>query len=168
MFELIDTRLDVDIDMLESEIDKNYDFLSKNRQKKRLMDVLLKGARRDSGKTTSKTWGLKFLLSPIRVESDSNRILSSVIFRKNEIQGVGDSAKSIGTNDLIKIDCPLLMRSIGYKTSPLITNGISIRDTGHGLLHERGRVLQDDSNVRKYIFIFFFISFDEFLSCFLI
>ena len=92
---------------------ENSEFITKNRQKKRISDILLKQRPIIDG---YKSLYLNFLRSPIKFISDSNNNVQAINFTKNIIK----DGKLINTNVNETIECGLVIKSIGYLNSPLL------------------------------------------------
>lgn len=109
-------------------------------------------------KDYSKTWHLRYLMSPLEFVQNENDplLLSHTILLKNEAfeDPVSNSVKVRPTKETIKLKNELVILSIGYKGSPL--NGfdeIGISFERNKVANENGRVLclsdKDGHNIKK-------------------
>lgn len=91
------------------------------RPRRRLMEVLVKGSRADSG-SAAKTWSLDFCLSPCSFQPSSHDTSSvgQTTFQKTYLPDIYDPQASVNAKgDTVNFESPLVFRSIGYKSEPL-------------------------------------------------
>lgn len=144
MISLPDTKLDMDVDLVRQQVEANKDILSKDRPRRRLMDLLLKGAANSQSSSipASRSWHLQFLSSPVNVNVNQvTNTLESVVLEKNKLEGPLDRPRAVGTGEMDKIDCGLLVRSIGYKSVPL--SGVPFNPTKGLIPNVRGKVVDE-------------------------
>ncbi|XP_078081453.1 NADPH:adrenodoxin oxidoreductase, mitochondrial isoform X2 [Mustelus asterias] len=97
------------------------------RPRKRLTELMLKAAlEKPSGEeaerraTASKEWGLQFLRSPLEViPSNDGKRVAGIRLSVNKLEGLGESAKFVQTEDVEDVECGLMLSSIGYKSHPI-------------------------------------------------
>ncbi|KND01113.1 NADPH-adrenodoxin reductase [Spizellomyces punctatus DAOM BR117] len=146
MIALPDTKLHLDVPLLQSQMEAGSAILSKERPRRRLMELLLKGATNPLSNTspTSKSWSLKFLSSPIHlVTNPTTQALEGLQLEKNRLEGPLNAPRAVGTGEIEEIPCGLLLRSIGYKSVPL--QGLPF-DSKRGMIpNVRGKVQNEDS-----------------------
>ncbi|KAM6951028.1 NADPH:adrenodoxin oxidoreductase, mitochondrial [Aplochiton taeniatus] len=97
------------------------------RPRKRLIELMLKAALEVPGEReqqrrnlTSRTWGLRFLRSPLEVLPTSD--LSSTAGIRlgiNRLEGTGDGVRAVATGEVEDVSCGLIISSIGYKSLPI-------------------------------------------------
>jgi adrenodoxin-NADP+ reductase len=132
----------IDTQLLQSEIASNLDFLGTSRQKKRLMDVLLKGQKMQFPDARS-TLYFDYLSSPIGFRVNGENKLSHVILEKTSLEGKGLEATAKGTGRLFDVECGLVIKSVGYMNEPL-DDSLPFDDKSSKILNDRGRVLDTD------------------------
>ncbi|ODM93224.1 NADPH:adrenodoxin oxidoreductase, mitochondrial [Orchesella cincta] len=83
------------------------------RARKRLTSLILDSCKTNQAASPEKSWTLKFLRSPEKVERVGDKI--HVTFRINKMEG----EKAVPTDKLETIPCDIAFRSIGYKGTKL-------------------------------------------------
>lgn len=95
------------------------DLKSLPRQRRRVTEVLLKGAKA-SPSSASKSWSLDFCLSPTEFQPDLSNPSSvgSTAFEKTSLSPdpFGPQSSATGTGETTTFSSPLVFRSIGYKS----------------------------------------------------
>ncbi|KAJ3021602.1 hypothetical protein HKX48_008171 [Thoreauomyces humboldtii] len=120
MIAIPDIKLNLDVDLLQAEMKANAELLAGDRQKRRLMELLLQGATKTFSSTPSKSWTLQFLRSPVELVPTSNSDrLAKLILEKNVLEGTLDAPRAVGTGEMVELETGLLLTSIGYKSAPL-------------------------------------------------
>ncbi|XP_043941111.1 NADPH:adrenodoxin oxidoreductase, mitochondrial [Protopterus annectens] len=97
------------------------------RPRKRLSELMIKTAlEKPSGKdaerwaTSCKEWVLKFLRSPVEVlPSADGTHAAGIRLSVNRLQGSGELAKPVMTEETEDIRCGLILSSIGYRSLPI-------------------------------------------------
>ncbi|XP_078426889.1 NADPH:adrenodoxin oxidoreductase, mitochondrial [Cetorhinus maximus] len=97
------------------------------RPRKRLSELMIKAALEKSPAkeaerqaAASKEWGLQFLRSPLEViPSNDGKRVAGIRLSVNKLEGLGESAKSVQTEDIEDLECGLVLSSIGYKSHPI-------------------------------------------------
>lgn len=121
--------------------------LTKNRAKKRSVDILQKMADNFAQKdTTSKRiiW-LRFLWSPSQVAASSDGV-TSVRLDRTELSGEAGSQKAAKakSGEFQDVPCGLVVRSVGFDITPLNGGGLPL-ENGR-VPHTHGRVVAPDSS----------------------
>jgi adrenodoxin-NADP+ reductase len=132
-------KINVDKSLLDSTISNNSEYLKSNRLKRRLMDILQKGAK-NSPQTAEKEWCLNYLASPIGFAADNTGSLSSVLFTRNKLEGTAPNVTCKSTGRIFDIPCGLVIKSIGYRNSGL--DGVPFDEKRNMIPNEFGRVLE--------------------------
>lgn len=109
-----------------------------NETARKSLEVLQSFANREG--TASRTLGILFLLTPVRVEG-THRI-ERLVFRRNRLVGPPFERRAVPTDEEITLPCDLLVTSIGYSSVPLPGAPFDARTAT--LPHRRGRVLDAD------------------------
>jgi adrenodoxin-NADP+ reductase len=123
-----------------SEIEQHTEILSKNRAKKRLMDILLKGTKNTD---CTKSWQLKFLRSPKGFLIDNDGKIAGIRLEKNRLE----NERAIGTGNEDFLPCGLLIKSIGYLNQKLV--GLPFDTKSNIVPNNAGRVLNEVSLINK-------------------
>ncbi|KAJ3607527.1 hypothetical protein NHX12_024578 [Muraenolepis orangiensis] len=97
------------------------------RPRKRLTELMLKTAlevplekERLRRLAASRSWGLRFLRSPLEVLPDPRGVrVAGVRLAVNRLEGKGDSALAVTTAEAETVDCGLVISSIGYRSLPI-------------------------------------------------
>ncbi|KAJ2701464.1 NADPH-adrenodoxin reductase [Coemansia sp. IMI 209128] len=103
-------RILCDRDLVASECEKWASFVDSSRSLKRMMDLLMSHAGKGGGE---KSFTLSFLKSPVEVTERGVR------FQVNRLDGPVDQAKAVGTGEYIDTPSGLVLRSVGYATTPI-------------------------------------------------
>lgn len=155
MIQLPDTRLLLDLQYLQKTLNDAAPSLAKQRPRKRLMDLLLKGAEAGhSNSMATRHWYLHFLRSPsefIIIESNattdthesngkSTRRLSGIRLEHNQLV----NEQAVPTNISEVLPCQLAFKSIGYRSTPI--EGVPFDDRQCAVPNEHGRVLYTSSS----------------------
>jgi adrenodoxin-NADP+ reductase len=120
--------------VMTDQIAQAKELLQNNRAKKRLMDILLKGSKNVEH---SKFWHLKFLSSPIALETNDDNNISRLHLQKNEL--IGDKLHSL--EDKYSLDCGLVIKSIGYMNQGI--DRVPFNHSSNTIPNEKGRVLNE-------------------------
>ncbi|KAJ3125037.1 ribosomal protein S5 [Nowakowskiella sp. JEL0407] len=142
MLALTDTEFKTDRNILEHHVNSAKDELSKDRAKRRLLDLLLKGIQQDSSGAKTKSWTLKFLSTPTEFLSDG-KLCQGLNVEKNEFANDG-KLQSTGLFEEIKGG--IVLRSIGYESTP-IDEGIPFDHRKKIIPNDTGRVIRDGAVV---------------------
>ncbi|TPX58972.1 hypothetical protein PhCBS80983_g02814 [Powellomyces hirtus] len=151
MIALPDTKLNIDLNLVHSQIKADAEALAKDRPRRRLMELLIKGATKTFSEEPSKSWTLQFLRSPVElVPHPETNALKAVLLEKNTLQGSPQSPKAVGTGQIEELSTGLLLRSIGYRSVPF--RGVPF-DSRKGLIpNVKGRVSDEkDSASGLYV-----------------
>ncbi|KAJ2859662.1 NADPH-adrenodoxin reductase [Coemansia aciculifera] len=106
-----------DRDLVTAECTKWAEWLDNSRSLKRMMDLLMKHAV-SAGQGGRKSFTLSFLKSPVEVVPDQTAP-QHIRFQVNRLEGPVDQAKAVGTGEFVDVPCGLILRSIGYASTPL-------------------------------------------------
>ncbi|KAJ2812060.1 NADPH-adrenodoxin reductase [Coemansia furcata] len=106
-----------DRDLVASECAKWAEWLDASRSLKRMMDLLTKHAV-SAGHSGRKSFTLSFLKSPVEVVPDQ-AAPQRIRFQINRLEGPVDAARAVGTGEFVDVPCGLILRSIGYASTPL-------------------------------------------------
>ena len=134
-----------DASILE-QVDSNKAFLSQNRPKKRLMDIIIKGSPK-SLHECEKTWQLDFLSTPTRIIQNKLGYVEAIEFEQNELvnQDANElnpiKAKARGTGSFFQKPCSLVIKCVGYQNNPV--SGLPFDPKSSIIPSIRGRVLLD-------------------------
>ncbi|ORX61797.1 nucleotide-binding domain-containing protein [Hesseltinella vesiculosa] len=134
---LPNVRFEADQQWIQQQIAAHEDAINKQRPLKRLMGLLAKGRKDNTG---DKSWHLKFLRSPVEILADNGNV-SGIRYEMNELQGESfDKQRAVGTGQFEDQACGLVLRSIGYKSMPM--PGVPF-DAKRGLVpNAYGKILQ--------------------------
>nr|KAJ3419164.1 hypothetical protein HK105_007322 [Polyrhizophydium stewartii] len=141
MLALPTARLVADAAWLATQTSLYSDLLKKDRARRRLMELLLKGASNASVSHAEslKRWSLDFLLSPRGLVLDkSGGAIAGVEFEMNALSGEGLEQRAIGTGELKQIAAGLLVSSVGYQNRAI--EGVRVDSKLGHIAHSRGRV----------------------------
>jgi adrenodoxin-NADP+ reductase len=111
------------------------------RPAKRLMTLLEKGSSTEMS-AAEKSWSLDFCLNPTEFIKDPSRPshVGGIALERTTLSSVSDpQAKATGTGEVVRVDSPLVFRSIGYKSVPLA----GMEDAGIPFDRSRGVILND-------------------------
>ncbi|XP_057681193.1 NADPH:adrenodoxin oxidoreductase, mitochondrial [Corythoichthys intestinalis] len=94
------------------------------RPRKRLTELMLKTAvelpTEEEGERRAKcsrSWGLRFFRSPVRVLPNSDGTgIEAIRLAVNKLEGSGEAARAVLTDELEDVTCGLVISSIGYKS----------------------------------------------------
>jgi adrenodoxin-NADP+ reductase len=84
---------------------------------------------------------IRYLHSPKEFISDSTRV-QALEFEKTKLTGEAHSQSVIGTGQLEKVPCQLVLESIGYRALPC-SDSLPFCNKTHTVLSLKGRVVQD-------------------------
>jgi adrenodoxin-NADP+ reductase len=118
--------------IMKTEIANNSEMIAKNRAKKRLTDILLKGSKNT---TFSKTWNLTFLKSPMKFRVDSDWNIQGIELEKNRLE----NGRAIGTGETEILNCGLLIKSVGYLNQAI--PGVPFDEKKHVIPNMGGKVI---------------------------
>ncbi|XP_067914020.1 NADPH:adrenodoxin oxidoreductase, mitochondrial isoform X2 [Heterodontus francisci] len=97
------------------------------RPRKRLTELMIKaaiemsfGREAEHRSAATKEWGLQFLRSPLEIiPSNDGKRVAGIRLSVTKLEGSGESAKAIQTDDTEDLECGLVLSSIGYKSHPI-------------------------------------------------
>lgn len=124
MVNLPDTRPEMVVADFQGVIDALKDL---PRPRKRLTQLLLKTALEIPGEMeqerrnkASRTWGFRFFRSPVKVlaDPDHNRT-AGIRLAVNRLEGSGEGACAMLTEEVEDVSCGLVISSIGYRSVPI-------------------------------------------------
>ncbi|KAI9013179.1 hypothetical protein BC832DRAFT_582061 [Gaertneriomyces semiglobifer] len=139
MINLPSTALHLDEPLLKHTIAHHEHLLASDRQRRRLMELLVKGVSK-APKDAAKRWYLHFFRNPHSIERDSENQITGIVCEKTKLESVDGSApKAVGTGELETISTGLLLPSIGYKAVP--TPGLPFDDRKGCIPNDKGRVV---------------------------
>ncbi|KAJ2891671.1 NADPH-adrenodoxin reductase [Coemansia aciculifera] len=114
-----------DRELVAAECSKWAEWLDASRSLKRMMDLLMKHTVGE-GRRQKKSFTLSFLKSPVEVVYDQPGAEESaeappqrIRFEVNRLEGAVDAARAVGTGAFVDIPCGMVLRSIGYVSTPL-------------------------------------------------
>ncbi|KAM9774070.1 NADPH:adrenodoxin oxidoreductase, mitochondrial isoform X1 [Syngnathus typhle] len=119
------------------------------RPRKRLTELLLKAAlelptkeEEERRSKASRSWGLRFFRSPVLVLPNSDGTGTAAIrLAVNKLEGSGEAARAVLTDEVEEVTCGLVISSVGYK-SVLIDPSVPF-DCGKAIVpNQLGRVQQ--------------------------
>lgn len=135
-----------DIPLLQSELTAGASYLGKTRPLKRLMSILEKEIASPAHQTGDKSWNLDFLRSPTKILPDSSgTTVQAIEYEINRLEGPPNACKAIGTGELTRQDCGLVLRSIGYKSIAL--EGVPFDEALGRVPNQYGKVMDKDNEV---------------------
>ncbi|XP_054625142.1 NADPH:adrenodoxin oxidoreductase, mitochondrial isoform X2 [Dunckerocampus dactyliophorus] len=119
------------------------------RPRKRLTELMLKVAlqlpaekEQERGNVTSRSWGLRFFRSPVQVlPSPDGTRTAGIRLAVNKLEGSGEAARAVLTNEVEDVTCGLVISSIGYK-SLLIDPSVPFDSHRAIVPNQMGRVQQ--------------------------
>nr|WP_255603300.1 FAD-dependent oxidoreductase [Oscillochloris sp. ZM17-4] len=88
---------------------------------------------------------MRFLVSPVGIIGSGNRVAAVTIERNNLKQAADGSLKARGTGKYETLQCGMLLRSVGYRGSPI--PGVPFSDSSGTIPNVAGRVFQDRDEV---------------------
>ncbi|KAJ2850831.1 NADPH-adrenodoxin reductase [Coemansia brasiliensis] len=143
-----------DLELLERECESSEgkDYLSQMRPLKRMMDLLRKCAISPTdpqAAQASKTFTLKFLMSPQEVVYDGG--LQKLRFQINELEGSPANAKAVAKDATTDIPCAMVLRSIGYASTPL--DGVPFDEKKRLVPNIAGRVIDSENNLVEGLYV---------------
>lgn len=131
---------------------EDHDFLEPiipnlPRGRKRLIELLYKTSRDNTNiESAVKQLEIRYLRSPVRVNTDTQGKIKSITFEVNKLQDPTHmEANVIGTGEHETIDCGIAFRSIGYKSVPILPS-VPFDSVKHIVPNDRGRVMHLDSD----------------------
>ncbi|KAJ1982243.1 NADPH-adrenodoxin reductase [Dimargaris verticillata] len=166
MFHLPDVAFRVDTTVLDHELNRCSEYISKKRPLKRLLALLHKHASApalSAGPLPSrgpairtglgKSWSLDFLRSPKALVTDPipnppsvndghSRILRAIELEHNRLVGLLEAPRAEGTGLSETLETGLLLRSIGYQSTPL-DHEVPFNSERHVIPNVAGRVLAE-------------------------
>ncbi|KAI9023251.1 hypothetical protein DFJ74DRAFT_668255 [Hyaloraphidium curvatum] len=135
MYTIPDVSFKTDTQLLARTLAANQEALANDRPRKRLMQLMEKGAAEHANPGAGRDWELMFLRSPRAVTIDTSDRVNGIDLEVNDLMGT----RAAGTGQTEHIPCGLVFRSIGYKSVPV--EGLPF-DHGKGIVpNNRGRVL---------------------------
>ncbi|ORX67527.1 FAD/NAD(P)-binding domain-containing protein [Linderina pennispora] len=115
-----------DVPLIKRECEQNKELLAKSRPLKRMMDLLIKHGRTLPSGDQKKTLRLEFLRSPTKVvynaiNSDDGQIEypQAILLNHNTLEGPAESARAVPTDRTTVVPCCMVLRSIGYASTPV-------------------------------------------------
>jgi adrenodoxin-NADP+ reductase len=149
---LPNVRIKMNSEMIQSAMTSAHEDLLKDRPRKRLIEIMAKTATEENAKSQplendSKTLHLHFLKSPVELESEpvegeSGRMISGVKCELNQLVKNDKNVVATGTGQFESIKCSLLLKSIGYKSTPV--EGLPFDDRKGIIPNDRGRVMENE------------------------
>lgn len=138
----------VSVNILKSELQAGWTKASQteaenNRPKKRILE-LIDSISNSYKEKLDREISIRFLLGPKEIVPTltDNKKIGSIVVTKNELTGEPHKQNSIATSEEITLPCDLLLKSIGYKCTPISkTLPFNIRANIIPSLH--GRVVDD-------------------------
>lgn len=88
---------------------------------------------------------MRFLVSPVGVIGSGNRVAAVTIERNQLKQAADGSLKAMGTGNYETLQCGMILRSVGYRGSPI--PGVPFSDSSGTIPNVAGRVFQDRDEV---------------------
>ena len=92
----------------------------------------------NSIKSNEKLIHFRFLYSPIQIIGDDNNDVKSIVLQRNKLETPTSSKVIPSPNDTIKIDCSLILTSIGYKGLPF--DGVPFDSKNNVILNNNGKI----------------------------
>jgi ferredoxin--NADP+ reductase len=112
--------------------------LESNAIARRNFDILEKLSVGDNSK--EKLIELRFYESPIAIEGSKK--VENLVLEKNQLSGEPGSQKATGTGEYLKLECDLVIRSIGYKG--LALDSLPFNESKGTYYHDKGRLLDQN------------------------
>ncbi|KAI8806934.1 hypothetical protein BJ742DRAFT_814860 [Cladochytrium replicatum] len=139
MVNLPGVRFRTDVDLVRSQIEK-FPIFANDRIRKRQLDLILKSASVDAISASEKSWHLDFCRTPMEIIQQSTGELSGLRAAVNDLKTSADGhIRAIVTDRTEVVHCGAVMRSIGYRGTPL---GTVQFDAKNGVIpNDKGRVL---------------------------
>lgn len=130
---------------IHDQIEANRSFLAKQRPLKRLMGLLDQTPPHQDDITSTKSWHLKFLRSPVEILANSDKsAVTGIRYEVNRLEGPVEKQRAVGTGHYETQDCGLILRSIGYKS--LAMDGLPF-DRKQGLVPNTfGKIIDEQQN----------------------
>lgn len=150
MMNLPGTKFSMDEELLRDELLRNAKDLSKDRVRKRLMQILEQGLSSSNFSVTSeKNWSLKFLRTPKEIIT-RNENIHGIKLEINRLEYLKDAIDiqrcvAVGTGVFEDINCGLMFRSIGYRSIGI--PGIPFDDRFGRIPNVNGKILKDGVEV---------------------
>lgn len=85
---------------------------------------------------------MRFLVSPVGVIGSSLRVAAVTIERNKLVQAPDGSLRAVGTGNYETLQCGMILRSVGYRGSPL--PGVPFSDASGTIPNVAGRVMFND------------------------
>lgn len=130
-------RFKTDPKLLDEQIAEATEYLSTNRPKKRLVELIRKGALQTASKC-SKSLEMLYNANPAGFRLDSTGSVSNIILQRTVLQGQVPDVKCVGTKEFFDIDCGLVIKSVGFNTEPL--EGLPFDEGKNRYFNDRGKV----------------------------
>nr|XP_057918083.1 NADPH:adrenodoxin oxidoreductase, mitochondrial isoform X2 [Doryrhamphus excisus] len=119
------------------------------RPRKRLTELMLKVAlqlpaekEQERRNMSTRSWGLRFFRSPVQVlPSPDGTTAAAIRLAVNKLEGSGEAARAVLTNEVEDVTCGLVISSIGYK-SLLIDPSVPFDSHRAIVPNQMGRVQQ--------------------------
>lgn len=140
MFSIPNLKFKVDASILETEMLKGAEYLSKNRLKRRLLEIIQKRSVDISSHQFEKEWSLDYLSSPVGFKMNQSGALSHIILERNKLSGRQPDVMTLPTRKFYEINCGLVIKSIGYENIS-IDNCLPFDEKRNLIVNSRGRVL---------------------------
>ncbi|RHZ85452.1 hypothetical protein Glove_65g82 [Diversispora epigaea] len=147
MMNLPNTRFHTDFELLKTEISTYSEYISRNRQLKRLMQILESADKNNNNNNNiigEKSWTLKFLRSPIEFIMQRDQNVHSIKFNVNKLEGPIGKRIAIPTGIMEEIETGLVIKSLGYKSVPL--NGVPFDEKRGIVPNKGGKVINLEGN----------------------
>ncbi|CAK4080497.1 unnamed protein product [Aphanomyces euteiches] len=125
--------------------ESSYKEIDESRAQRRIFQ-LLTSVSKTPDEAKGKAIRIRFLLSPIEVlpdPKDPSRV-GAIKVEKNGLVGEPNSQQARGTGEFETIPCGLVLRSIGYKSTPL--EGVPFDSKRHVIPNVAGRVINPETN----------------------
>ncbi|TMW57352.1 hypothetical protein Poli38472_003277 [Pythium oligandrum] len=119
--------------------------INEQRAKKRMNELLGKVAfEYESASQAERQIRLKFLASPVELLADPERPdhVGVVRVEKTRLEGDANRQSAKGTGEFEEIPCGLVLRSIGYKSTPI--NDVPFNAQRHVVTNDQGRVIDSE------------------------
>ncbi|KAI9209676.1 uncharacterized protein BJ171DRAFT_484690 [Polychytrium aggregatum] len=142
------TRFIIDRDYVEKTVSEHKAALTKDRPRKRLLEILVK-PQEPADSPRPKTLTVHFLKTPRAAVPDSSGArLAAVKFEDNELR---DDAVAVGTGSFTEIPAGLLFRSVGYKGTGI--PGLHF-DSRRGVVpNNKGRALDSQGKIIPRLYV---------------
>jgi adrenodoxin-NADP+ reductase len=130
-------NIHIDKERIIKDIETSSDYLSKNRLKSRLLNLLLKSEPIDN---YTKELFIQYESSPAGFTVNENGLLTNIILTKNELNGIQPDLECVNTFKFNNIDCGLVVKCIGYNNG-IIDDNIPFDSKLNKIPNDKGRVL---------------------------